>query len=68
MWNIFFALCLNGVIISAVTNNSVWCIIFNIAMYICIAGVIITHEKQKEKIKTLEEKVKQLEKLVGEYK
>ena len=61
MWNIFFALCLNGVIISTITGSSVWCIIFNIAMYICIAGVIITRENQKEKIKNLEERLKKLE-------
>lgn len=68
MWNIFFALFLNGVIISAVTNDSVWHVIFNIAMYICIAGVIITHEKQKEKIETLENKIEKLEELVGDNK
>lgn len=66
MWNMLFALSLSGVFITAATeNNSVWFILFKIATYICVAGVVITHEKQKEKIENLEKK---LEELVGEDK
>lgn len=66
MWNMLFALSLSGVFITAATeNNSVWFILFNIATHICVAGVVITHEKQKEKIENLEKK---LEELVGEDK
>ena len=60
MWNVFFTLSLCGVIISAATKgNSFWFIFFNVAMYICVAGVVLTHEKQKEKIENLEKRLKE---------
>lgn len=69
MWNMFFALNLCGVFITATTESDlVWFIIFKIAMYICVFGEVFTHEKQKEKIKNLEKKIEKLEELVGEDK
>ena len=69
MWNIFFALFLGSTFLAGATeNNSVWFILLNVATLICAAGVVITHEKQKEKIETLENKIEKLEKLVGEDK
>ena len=62
MWNMLFTLSLSGVLITAVTeNNLVWFILFSIAMHICAAGIVITHEEQKEKIKNLEKKLEKLE-------
>ena len=69
MWYIFFTLFLSSTFLAGATeNNSVWFIFLNVATVICAAGVMITHEKQKEKIETLENKIEKLEELVGDNK
>lgn len=64
MWNMFFTMLFSAVIISSVTDQNTTCsILCLIGLFISLCGVIITEEKQKEKIETLEKK---LNELVGE--
>ena len=67
MWNIFFTMLFSVLTISVVTDQNATCfILLFIGLFICVAGIVITHDEQKEKIKTLEKKIERLEKFVGE--